>query len=291
MRESALPLFPEAADDDAVVPLLEVADAATGNLAVSGGHGAAHELRLMFEALTALPPGDYAGGVVVAYTVGELLKAFYRSGSRNMHRFDGRPGDWAQIRAACEWIDRAALPWRVPSGNMQSWFLMRLRTLPGERPARSDPVVFEVALPPGSEHGPAVNRPALREAGRVSSPAFRIGIAVPTLTWVPGRTRLPAVKSRRGQWVQGPGGLWIGDASCYPVLSRRDRRRIAFGRNATHSTARVDAAWRKAADAAGVVILETGAVERSGKRGWRVVPAAAAKAIRKRRESIPNGRS
>ena len=69
------------------------------------------------------------------------------------------------------------------------------------------------------------------------------------------------------------------------MLSLRDRRRIAFGRNATHSTARVDAAWRKAADAAGGVILETWAVERSGKRGWRVVPAAA-KAIRKRRESI-----
>ena len=73
-----------------------------------------------------------------------------------MYRSGDRPGDWAQIRAACEWIDRAALPWRVPSGNMQSWFLMRLRTLPGERPARSDPVVFEVALPPGSKDGPAV---------------------------------------------------------------------------------------------------------------------------------------
>ena len=103
---------------------------------------------------------------------------------------------------------------------------------------------------------------------------------MPTLTWLPGRTRRPAVTPRRGQWVQGPGGLWIGDASHYPVLSRRNRRRIAFGRDATHSTARVDAAWWKAADAAGVVILDTKAVERSGKRGWRVVPKAAAEAIR-----------
>ena len=283
LRPSALPLFPEVADDNVIVPLLEVADAATGNLAVSGGHGAAHELRLMFEALTALPPGGYAGGVPVAYTVGELMEAFYRGGTASMYRSGDRPGDWAQIRAACEWIDQAALPWRVPSGNMQSWFLMRLRTLPGERPARSDPVVFEVALPPGSGHGPAVNRPALREAGRVSSPAFRIGLAVPTLTWLPGVTRWP-IKTRRGEWVKGPGGLWIGDASRYPVLSLRDRRRIAFGRDATHSPARVDAAWWKAADAAGVVILDTEAVERSGKRGWRVVPAAVAKAIRAARE-------
>ena len=112
LRVPALPLFPEVADDDAIVPLLELATVTTGDRAVSSGRGAAHELRL----------------------------------------------------------------------------------------------VFEVALPPGSEHGPAVDRSALREAGRVSSPAFRIGLAVPTLTWLPGRTRRPAVKSRRGQWVQGRRG-------------------------------------------------------------------------------------
>ena len=250
--------------------------------------GAAHELRLVFEALTALSHGGYTGGVPIAYTVEDLLRAFYRGGTASMYRSGDRPGDWAQIRAACEWIDRAALPWRVPSGHMQSWFLMRLRTLPGERPALSDPVVFEVALPPGSEHGPPVDRPALRKAGRVSSPAFRIGLAVPTLTWTPGLTRRPR-RPRRGQWVTGPGGLWIGDASRYPVLSLRDRRRIAFGQHATHDNARVNRAWDKAADAAGVVILETEAVERSGKRGWRVVPKAAAEAIRTAREKGRQG--
>ena len=283
LRKSALPLFPEVADDDAIVPLLELADAATGDRAVSGWHGAAHELRLVFETLTALPPGGYAGGVAVTYTVEGLLRAFYRGGAASMYRSGDRPGDWAQIRAACQWIDRAALPWRVPSGNVQSWFLMRLRTLPGERPALSDPVVFEVALPPGIGHGPTVNRPALREAGRVSSPAFRIGIAVPTLTWVPGRTRRP---------VPGPGGLWIGDASRYPVLSLRDRRRIAFGPDATprdRSGPKVDRVWRKAAAAARVIILETEAVERSGKRGWRVVPAEAAAAIQTARKKGRNG--
>ena len=74
---------------------------------------------------------------------------------------------------------------------------MTLRSLPGERPARSDPVVFDVRLPPGAGPGPAVDRPALREAGRVSSPAFRIGVAVPSATWIPGRTRRP---------VRGVGG-------------------------------------------------------------------------------------
>ena len=79
------------------------------------------------------------------------------------------------------------------------------------------------------------------------------------------------------------GGLWIGDARRYPVFSARDRRRIAFGPDnpANRKPGRVDAAWRKSADAAGVVILDTEAVDRDGKRGWIVVPAAAAKAIRK----------
>ena len=110
----------------------------------------------------------------------------------------------------------------------------------------------------GAGPGPAVDRPALRAAGRVSSPAFRIGVAVPSATWIPGRTRRP---------VRGVGGLWIGDASRYPVFSARDRRRIAFGPESTHRPGGIDDAWHKSADAAGVVILDTEAVDRDGKRG------------------------
>ena len=81
--------------------------------------------------------------------------------------------------------------------------------------------------------------------------------------------------------MRGVGGLWIGGASRYPVFSARDRRRIAFGPESTHRPGGIDDAWHKSADAAGVVILDTEAVDRVGKRGWIVVPAAAAKAIRK----------
>ena len=84
--------------------------------------------------------------------------------------------------------------------------------------------------------------------------------------------------------MRGVGGLWIGVASRYPVFSARDRRRIAFGPDddqANRKPGRVDAVWHKSADAAGFVILDTEAVDRDGKRGWIVVAAAAAKAIRK----------
>ena len=275
LRTAQMPLFPDARHDDVQVPLLDLVDLATGKRAVSTGRGAAHELRLLFEGVTGIGVAARAGrGELIVWTVGELLEAFYRGGG-TMRRSGERPGDWELIRRACQWISGAAIPWRVPSGNVQPWAIMTLRSLPGERPALSDPVVFDVRLPPGTGPGPAVDRPALREAGRVSSPAFRIGVAVPSATWIPGRTRRP---------VPGVGGLWIGDAGRYPVFSASDRRRIAFGPDddpSNRKPGRVDTAWRKSADAAGVVILDTEAVDRDGKRGWIVVPAEAAKAIRK----------
>ena len=90
-----------------------------------------------------------------------------------MRRSGERPGDWELIRRACQWISGAAIPWRVPSGNVQPWAIMTLRSLPGERTALSDPVVFDVRLPPGTGPGPAVDRPALREAG----PRFVAGVS------------------------------------------------------------------------------------------------------------------
>ena len=256
------------------VPLLDVADIATGVRAVSSGHGASHEIRLLVEGVLSISAGDREGdGIPIAWTVGELLQALYAS-SKHMHRAVDRPGDWALSRRAALWVDHAAIPWRVPSGNLQSWFLMRLRTLPGERPGLDDPVVFDVRLPPGAGIGPVIDREALRAAARVSSPAYRIGIGVPSLTWIPGVTRPP---------MRGPGGVWTGDPRRYPVLSDRDRRRIAFGPDDDRKQAHVDDAWRKRADAAGVVILDTEAVDRDGKRGWHVVTIAAAEAIEKAR--------
>ena len=49
-----MPLFPDALHDDVHVPLLDLADVATGERAVSTGRGAAHELRLLFEGVTGI---------------------------------------------------------------------------------------------------------------------------------------------------------------------------------------------------------------------------------------------
>ena len=52
LRTARMPLFPDALHDDVHVPLLDLADVATGERAVSTGRGAAHELRLLFEGVT-----------------------------------------------------------------------------------------------------------------------------------------------------------------------------------------------------------------------------------------------
>ena len=69
---------------------------------------------------------------------------------------------WTQIESAA-----MAIPWRVQSGNVQLWALMTLRTLPGERPALSDPVKFDIRLPPGAGHGPVIDREARRGVCRL----------------------------------------------------------------------------------------------------------------------------
>jgi len=69
-----------------------------------------------------------------------------------------------------------------------------------------------------------------------------------SIAWEKGQTRRPL--------GPGKGGLWIGDANRYPVVSAGDRRRIVYGEGTTHKPGRVDNEWRKRAKAAGVVIID-----------------------------------
>ena len=94
LRTARMPLFPDALHDDVHVPLLDLADVATGERAVSTGRGAAHELRLLFEGVTGIGVAARSGyGELIAWTVGELLEAFYRGGGK-VRRSGERPGDW-----------------------------------------------------------------------------------------------------------------------------------------------------------------------------------------------------
>ena len=137
-----------------------------------------------------------------------------------------------------------------------------------------DVVLIDVELPPGSAHGPVIDRSELAGLGVDSAPRFRAYIAAHSVAWFPGKTRIPHPRNRRLK-------LWSGDPGKYPILTAEDRRRLAFGEgDKSHRTrAAMDSVWEQLP---GSVILTRRASTSDGREGWRIVPEAAAEAIRKR---------
>ena len=162
----------------------------------------------------------------------------------------------------------------VGGGN---WLPFALRWEPGENAELDDPVLIDVELPPGASHGPVIDRRELARLGVGSAPQFRAYIAAHSVAWRPGVTR------RRHPLNRGV-HLWSSDPANYPVLTTADRRRLAFGAQDKRNRTRADqdAAWE---DLAGVEILTRTATTPDGSRGWLIVPAEAAAAIRMREPS------
>ena len=79
---------------------------------------------------------------------------------------------------------------------------------------RSERVQLAVDLPPGSGKGPLIDRPALRAAGVVSAPAYRLALSLSALWRQPGKAgagisgfgRLRGVpgRARRLPYLCGP---------------------------------------------------------------------------------------
>ncbi len=132
-------------------------------------------------------------------------------------------------------------------------------------------VIFDVELPDGAAHGPVIDRLELARLRLVSGPKFRAYVAAHSVAWRPGVTRR---RHPRNQSVH----LWSSDPAHYPVLTAADRRRLAFGSQDKKNRTRAnqDAAWE---DLAGVEILTRTATTQDGRRGWLIVPEAAAAAI------------
>jgi len=279
----ALPLLPGYDPDPVasgvVVPLLELADA-SGVVSMARGRGAPLDLRLTVESFLSVPP-ELRGGssarivIEVEELLGGLFPLAKGRGKRSWFAERGRQGsDWRRTRQALEVMGTRWIPWQ--SGGR--WWPLLLRGLPSDTPALSDKVVIEVALPPGSGSGPVIDRPALQREGLVSGPRYRAMIGVNTIAWVLGVTRMRK---------PGIGGLWVGDPDRYPLLSTDDRRRLVFGPS-DRARERGKAADEAIRNTPGLVVVSEAAFDvKTGKKGWRVVPADAARAIRKAKARDP----
>ena len=246
------------------VPILELSDW-RGVPTMARGRGAPLDLRLAVGACVLTPHGARAARGRLVVTVRELRDFLFPNGWERWR-------DWPRIREALFRARDYVLP--VGGGN---WLPFALRWEPGENAELDDPVLIDVELPPGASHGPVIDRRELARLGVRSAPQFRAYIAAHSVAWRPGVTRR---RHPRNRGVH----LWSSDPANYPVLTTADRRRLAFGAQDKGNRTRADqdAAWE---DLAGVEILTRTATTPDGSRGWLIVPAEAAAAIRMREPS------
>ncbi|MDE2806553.1 MAG: hypothetical protein OXN18_15530 [Gemmatimonadota bacterium] len=261
LAETQLPLF-DLGQEGPRVAMLELADARGGPV-MARGRGAPLDLRLFVAACVMTPKAAREGRTPLVTSVRELRDFCFPNGWQ-------RNRDWPALRAALGRARDYAIPWVVGT-TAGGWWPVAVRFAPGRDAQLDDQVILDVMLPPGCGAGPMIARPELVQLGVTSAPRFRAYIAVHSVAWRPGVTRR---RHPRHPDVH----LWSSDPANYLVLTRADRRRLAFGAEdkGNRTRAQQDAAWERLP---GVKILSRSATSREGRRGWLVVPEAAATAI------------
>ena len=207
----------------------------------------------------------------LAVTVRELRDFLFPHGWKRWR-------DWPRIRDALFRARDYVIPgpFLLEGRRVGNWLPFALRGEPGDDAGLDDLVLIDVELPPGSGHGPVIDRRELARLGVDSAPRFRAYIAAHSVAWRPGVTRRRHPRNRSIH-------LWSSDPGNYPVLTAEDRDRLAFGnvdRRRKEGRSKADGYWE---DLPGVEILTRKASTPDGGRGWLVVPAKAAAAIRARR--------
>lgn len=253
-----LPMF-EAEPVRKSVAILELADA-SGVPVMAKGRGAPLPARLFVRSALAVKLEDRRReSVRMALTLRELRDGLFPNGWRvGQH--------WPALKAAL--IGARDYTIRLPDDGR--WFMLALRRLPSEDP-RGAPsldahVVIDLAFPPGASDGPIIDLPVVDALSVESAPRWRAYIAGHTLIWEPGKTRRRP--GHRARFV------WSRDPNDYPVVTREDRKRLAFGEKdrKNRTRAEIDAAWR---DLPGLDMMERVIDRRTGEVGWRIMPSDA----------------
>ena len=263
-----LPLLPR--PEGPRVPILELSDW-RGVPTMARGRGAPLDLRLAVGACVLTPHVARSARGRLAVTVRELRDFLFPHGWKRWR-------DWPRIRDALFRARDYVIPgpFLLEGRRVGNWLPFALRGEPGDDAGLDDLVLIDVELPPGSGHGPVIDRRELARLGVDSAPRFRAYIAAHSVAWRPGVTRRRHPRNRSIH-------LWSSDPGNYPVLTAEDRDRLAFGnvdRRRKEGRSKADGYWE---DLPGVEILTRKASTPEGGRGWLVVPAKAAAAIRARR--------
>lgn len=308
-----LPLFAELMDegDIPVAPLL-LADAA-GFRGLQPGRGARLDKRLLIYSLLEMPMNQRRPGG--RYELRKQLREVRDLVFPNRERIVSgrktrvssyRPSKHAQpLHSALQAINLAEIV--MPDGY--HWRPVIVRGYPAFDDLDSE-VIIQIELPSGSDHGPAVNKPILIEAGTVSDPAFDLELGLAYL-WDDAKsrngghriyaTRPEVLRNQHGQIVDAAGNViterkrpatrWnhpqavrTGRQERNPqadkvrVLSREERRRLAYGVAGQKKRPQL-ANERKMADRllanherTGRIVIERNAIDvRTGKKGWRIL--------------------
>lgn len=264
-----LPLLPR--PDGPRVPLLELSDY-RGVPTMACGRGAPLDLRLSVGVCVLTPHAVRAARGRIAVTVRELRDFCFPNGWE-------RRRDWLRIQEALWKAHNYMIPGRFQwrGRTVDGWVSFRLEGGVGDGAGLDDVVLIQVKLPPGASHGPIIDRHDLAQLGVRSAPKFRAYIAAHSVAWRPGISRRPHPRNRRFH-------IWSSDLGNYLVLTREDRLRLAFGvedKTKHRTRGEQDAAWE---NLPGIEILTREASTPDGRRGWLIVPEAAAVAIRSLRE-------
>jgi len=314
--QAQLPLFADllTEDDIPVTPLL-LANAA-GFRGLQPGRGARLDKRLLIFSLLSMPLDQRRPGGCYEWrpSLKELRDLLWPTRSKivNGRRWEVssyRPGKHARsLHSALQAINLA----EVVMPDSYHWRPTIVRGYPSFDNLDST-VIVQIELPTGSDHGPAVDKPSLIEAGTVSDPAFDLELGLAYL-WDEAKrrnggyrihaTRPEVLRNDQGQIVDTkdnvkserngkPSTRWdhaeavlTGRQERHPqaskvrVLTRAERHRLAYGIIGDKHTSQIrneqSATDRllTSLEKTGRIAIERDAVEPgTGKRGWRILEA------------------